>query len=85
MGSEMCIRDSAKLIEEAIKSKVAVVHANSLSHAAEIAASNAVEGSVVLLSPACASFDMFDGFEARGQAFVDAVNSLNVGGVGGKL
>jgi len=75
----------AKLIEDAVKSKVSVVHADSLSHAVEIAASDAVEGSVVLLSPACASFDMFDGFEARGQAFVDAVNSLNVGGVGGKL
>ena len=64
---------------------MAVVHANSLSHAVEIAAKDAVDGSVVLLSPACASFDMFDGFEARGQAFVEAVNSLNVDGTGGRL
>ncbi len=33
-------------------------------------------GDSVLLSPACASFDMYDGFEARGRAFVAAVNRL---------
>lgn len=31
---------------------------------------------IVLLSPACASFDQFSGFEARGEAFIHAVNSL---------
>ena len=31
---------------------------------------------VVLLSPACASFDMYDGFEARGRDFKNLVNSL---------
>lgn len=33
-------------------------------------------GSVVLLSPACASFDQFPNFEKRGEAFVEAVNAL---------
>jgi UDP-N-acetylmuramoylalanine--D-glutamate ligase len=37
-------------------------------------------GDVVLLSPACASFDMYAGFEARGEAFVNAVNKLHNGG-----
>ena len=34
------------------------------------------EGSVVLLSPACASFDQFENFESRGNAFRDFVNAL---------
>ncbi|MEE8499568.1 MAG: hypothetical protein V3S27_03265, partial [Kiloniellales bacterium] len=34
------------------------------------------EGAVVLLSPACASFDQFDDFEARGEAFRALVEAL---------
>lgn len=40
-----------------------------LEHAVAAAASEAETGDVILLSPACASFDQFPSFEARGEAF----------------
>lgn len=40
------------------------------------AAAMAMEGDIVLLSPACASFDMFGGFAERGEAFVEVVEAL---------
>ena len=36
----------------------------------------AESGDIVLLSPACASFDMFDGFEHRGHCFIEAVDAM---------
>jgi len=51
-----------------------------LDHAVAIAAEDAVKenraGAVVLLSPACASFDQYPNFEVRGDAFVKAVSQL---------
>jgi UDP-N-acetylmuramoylalanine--D-glutamate ligase len=48
----------------------------SLETAVEQARQLAASGDIVLLSPACASFDMFSGFEARGRAFQEAVRNL---------
>ncbi len=49
---------------------------DSLADAVRLAARLAVPGDVVLLSPACASYDMFDNFEQRGQQFAELVASL---------
>jgi UDP-N-acetylmuramoylalanine--D-glutamate ligase len=55
---------------------VEIVHAGTIDRAVESAAQAAVPGDVVLLSPACASFDQFRNFEHRGEAFEKLVNAL---------
>ncbi len=49
---------------------------DSLLEAVSQAAENAVSGDVVLLSPACSSFDMFQNYQHRGEVFREAVLSL---------
>jgi len=55
---------------------VGVTVTASLDDAVEAAADRAVRGGTVLLSPACASWDAFTGYEARGEAFRSAVKRL---------
>ena len=55
---------------------VPCVDAASMREAVATARSHARPGDVVLLSPACASFDMFDNFEHRGDVFVSLVKEL---------
>jgi UDP-N-acetylmuramoylalanine--D-glutamate ligase len=52
---------------------VAVIHAISMDDAVEQARRIAKSGDIVLLSPACASFDMFSGYAERGDKFAQAV------------
>lgn len=63
-------------IATAMQGVTAIYHVDDMQSAVKVAASHANEGDYVLLSPACASFDMFQGFEHRGQVFCDAVQAL---------
>jgi UDP-N-acetylmuramoylalanine--D-glutamate ligase len=53
-----------------------ITETDSMFRAVEIAYSHAESGDVVLLSPACASFDLFKNYEARGDKFKEAVEAL---------
>ena len=67
----------APLIQEAIQASGALLHrADSLPAAVQWCASQAHPGHVVMLSPACASFDMFKDYAHRAQIFVDTVRAL---------
>lgn len=66
----------APLIEQALGGVTPVTHARDMPDAVAQAHRMAQPGDVVLLSPACASFDMFSGYEERGQVFADAVRKV---------
>ncbi len=68
--------EDAELIEKAIAAVSTVEHADSMQEAVIKAKQAAQPGDTVLLSPACASFDMFNGFEHRGEVFIESVRSL---------
>jgi UDP-N-acetylmuramoylalanine--D-glutamate ligase len=55
---------------------VPLIAANSMDKAVELASQQTRTGDAVLMSPACASFDMFDNYEHRGRVFCDAVQAL---------
>ena len=63
----------APQIEAALGKAVPVHHAKDMQEAVRIAKGLAQPGDVVLLSPACASFDMFRNYEHRAEVFRDAV------------
>lgn len=63
-------------IASRLNGSVPLKRAGSLDEAVRLAFSLARAGESVLLSPMCASFDMFENFEARGERFVEAVRGL---------
>lgn len=69
----------AALIKQAILGCCRISEAFSMADAVLKAKEEAQPGDVVLLSPACASFDMFNNFEHRGQVFVEEVQKIGAG------
>ena len=67
---------AADEISDSLGDHVATVRAQDMEQAVELAFERAHSGDVVLLSPGCASFDMFDDFEHRGRVFKESVNAL---------
>ena len=70
------IGEAAPLLAPILAPHVPVVMAGTLAHAVAAAAAAARPGDTVLLSPACASYDQFRDFEARGDAFRASVAAL---------
>lgn len=70
------IGEDRAVIEQAIAGTTTLLHAVSLQEAVELCQQHTQAHDVVLLSPACASFDMFKGYSERGHQFVECVNTL---------
>lgn len=70
------IGESAEKVERYFTGKVPVSRKTDLKDCVESVLKEAEEGSVLLLSPACASFDMFDSYEHRGKVFKQAVSDM---------
>ena len=68
--------DNSKIHEEFADYVDIIVDADSARDAVDYAYNLAKKGEIVLLSPACASFDLFENFEDRGDQFKEAVNAL---------
>lgn len=66
--------DAPKIAQD-LSGTAKILRAESMAEAVSLAKQEAISGDSVLLSPACASFDMFNNFEHRGQVFIDLVKN----------
>lgn len=71
-------KDNAKLLDFFTPIVPAIADTHSLDEAMAACRDFAVEGDTVLLSPCCASFDLFNSYEHRGDLFKEAVKSISV-------
>lgn len=69
-------RDAGLIEAQTAGSGAVVLHARDMDEAVGIANQQALTGDAVLLSPACASWDMFKGYAHRSQVFIEAVLKL---------
>jgi UDP-N-acetylmuramoylalanine--D-glutamate ligase len=72
----IAIGESADKVEQAFHGNKPITKSNSMDEAVSKAYALAQSGDVVLLSPACASFDWFNNYEHRGQVFKELVEKL---------
>jgi UDP-N-acetylmuramoylalanine--D-glutamate ligase len=72
----LLIGSAADKIEAELGGVIPVERAETLARAVEIASRHARPGDIVLLAPACASFDQFENFEQRGRVFKQLVREL---------
>lgn len=68
---------AADKIESQVREAAEIVHAESLDSAVQRASASAQPGDIVLLAPACASFDQFRNYEHRGKVFKELVQRLS--------
>ncbi len=78
----LLIGAAAEKIESQITGSVTTERAGTLDYAVQMASRSAQPGDIVLLAPACASFDQFQNFEQRGQIFKDLVRGIDQRTVG---
>lgn len=76
-GKEVILigQDAVKIASN-FDAEISTYFANDMRDAVSAALEHASTGDAVLLSPACASFDMFDNFQHRGNAFIQSVEQL---------
>ncbi|MBK7690319.1 MAG: UDP-N-acetylmuramoyl-L-alanine--D-glutamate ligase [Bacteroidetes bacterium] len=72
----VCLGVDNSAIHLAFDSKVTILDAKNIDDAVRYAYEQAANGDVVLLSPACASFDLFKNYEDRGEQFKNSVRAL---------
>ncbi len=68
---------AASRVAEALADATTIIDAGDMQHAVAHAREHAKSGDVVLLSPACASFDQYRNFEHRGEHFEELVRALS--------
>jgi UDP-N-acetylmuramoylalanine--D-glutamate ligase len=79
MRAVVAIGEAAGEVAAAFEGRVPVSKAGSMAEAVRVAAALARPGDTVLLSPACASFDWYPGYAARGDDFAACVSALIAG------
>jgi UDP-N-acetylmuramoylalanine--D-glutamate ligase len=67
---------AAEKIDSQIAGSTRIVHSGTLDRAVRQASEAAVSGDIVLLAPACASFDQFENYEQRGRIFKQLIRAL---------
>jgi UDP-N-acetylmuramoylalanine--D-glutamate ligase len=70
------IGEDAERIESELKPYAPILRATDMADAVRLASEAARDGDIVLLAPACASFDMFRSYEHRGKVFKEAVKEM---------